>query len=175
MSTFQPTSSPWGSIQDSSEFAPGIVKVSTASHGGILLSPERWAEFRKALPSFESWAGEGALEEDCDALAAAIVWPSLLPADLVFHAVEAYGRVGGDRAVILDYLLSESGRECRRIHQEFKDSIKGCWRVGSSMTKGNGWCVHLSRDGGEMWRLFAKYPPGWALSSEQVESLSVAA
>ncbi len=35
--------SPWGPIEDSDEIAPGIVSVTTSSHGGLMLSPERQA------------------------------------------------------------------------------------------------------------------------------------
>jgi len=37
----QPTTSPWGEVQHSSELAPGIWQVMTASHGGIFLSRQR--------------------------------------------------------------------------------------------------------------------------------------
>ncbi len=39
-----PSSSPWGAVQQSEVIAEGIVRVQTASHGGILLSAERYAQ-----------------------------------------------------------------------------------------------------------------------------------
>ena len=35
---------PWGPPQDIEELAEGVWRVSTASHGGLKLSRERWAE-----------------------------------------------------------------------------------------------------------------------------------
>ncbi|OPY01542.1 MAG: hypothetical protein A4E61_01597 [Syntrophorhabdus sp. PtaB.Bin184] len=58
-----PHHSPWGPVQDAFVLADGIVQVSTASHGGIWLSPERQKELRykeNFLKSTEWW------EEDCD-------------------------------------------------------------------------------------------------------------
>jgi hypothetical protein len=66
---------PWGVAQTVKEIAYGITDYSTASHGGIGLSPERWRELKAKLPLFESWAGENWLEEDSDWSAAALVWP----------------------------------------------------------------------------------------------------
>lgn len=35
-----PTSSPWGEVQDCDELCPGIFLVTTPGHGGIMVSPE---------------------------------------------------------------------------------------------------------------------------------------
>ena len=59
------TTSPWGQPQDVENIAEGIDWISTASHGGYILSPERFAEMPEALRS-GLWAGERAFEEDCD-------------------------------------------------------------------------------------------------------------
>lgn len=66
--TPQPTNSPWGSVDYAEEIAPGIWAVSTASHGGIKLSPQR----QRAMPDYMRRKG-GWYEQDCDwALAAAV-------------------------------------------------------------------------------------------------------
>ena len=55
---------PWGPPQDIEELAEGVLRVSTASHGGLKLSRERWAEIPAAVrrtmftPTFA--------EEDCE-------------------------------------------------------------------------------------------------------------
>ena len=55
---------PWGPPQDIVELAEGVLRVSTASHGGLKLSRERWAEIPAAVrdamftPTFA--------EEDCE-------------------------------------------------------------------------------------------------------------
>ncbi len=51
--------SPWGPIDEQEEIAPGIVSVTTGSHGGLLLSPERQA----AMPAHLRLDG-AAYEED---------------------------------------------------------------------------------------------------------------
>jgi len=54
---------PWGQAQTEEILAEGIISYSTASHGGIWLSPKRQAEIPYAknwLKSKEWW------EEDCD-------------------------------------------------------------------------------------------------------------
>jgi hypothetical protein len=54
---------PWGPSQNEEVLADGIISYSTASHGGIWLSPER----QKALPDCRNWLGSKEWwEEDCD-------------------------------------------------------------------------------------------------------------
>ena len=58
--------SPWGAIDDAKEIAEGIVSVGTPSHGGIWLSPERFAQMPACLRN-RNWLGEESnwFEEDC--------------------------------------------------------------------------------------------------------------
>ena len=55
---------PWGPPQEIEELAEGVWRVSTASHGGLKLSRERWSELPAAVrrtmltPAFA--------EEDCE-------------------------------------------------------------------------------------------------------------
>lgn len=53
--------SPWGQVQWSTVLADGIVSVSTASHGGVKLSPERQARMPDEFKCKGGW-----YEEDCD-------------------------------------------------------------------------------------------------------------
>jgi hypothetical protein len=59
-----PKQTPWGAAQDFQELAPGIISISTASHGGIWLSGNRRMEIgqydKNWLGTSEWW------EEDCD-------------------------------------------------------------------------------------------------------------
>ena len=52
---------PWGAAQDVTELAPGIVSVSTASHGGIKVC----STMNKRIPAVFRCA-DGWYEEDCD-------------------------------------------------------------------------------------------------------------
>lgn len=59
--TPRPMSSPWGGVQHAKEYGPGIWSVSTPSHGGFLLSPERNAKVDERWRSAGGW-----YEEDCE-------------------------------------------------------------------------------------------------------------
>jgi hypothetical protein len=64
-----PKTTPWGEPQTTEILAPGIVLFTTASHGGIWLSPERNAQVPLKLKR-GSFCGNGLAgwyEEDCDA------------------------------------------------------------------------------------------------------------
>ena len=54
--------SPWGSPQHVKTLADGILQVSTSTHGGIHLSPERLAQMPEDQRSTDGW-----YEEDCEA------------------------------------------------------------------------------------------------------------
>ena len=55
---------PWGYVQDIEELAEGVWRVSTAGHGGLKLSRERWEE----LPDLvrDSFLTPTFAEEDCE-------------------------------------------------------------------------------------------------------------
>ncbi|NLU64931.1 hypothetical protein HCA61_22090 [Rhodococcus sp. HNM0563] len=58
-----PASSPWGAVQYGSVVADGIITVSTAGHGGVRISPERFKQMPAALRiGRRRW-----FEEDCEA------------------------------------------------------------------------------------------------------------
>lgn len=77
-STIRPRHSRWGAVQQADEIAPGIWLVSTASHGGFMLSPERNA----TVPAYMR-DRSGAYEEDCDCAVVIVAFPDLFnPAQL---------------------------------------------------------------------------------------------
>ena len=55
---------PWGPPQDIEELAEGVLRVSTASHGGLKLSRERWAEIPAAVR--DAMFTPTYAEEDCE-------------------------------------------------------------------------------------------------------------
>lgn len=58
-----PASSPWGKVQESSEFiAEGVIRIYTSGHGGLKLDRERNA----LIPAYMRRQG-GWYEEDCEA------------------------------------------------------------------------------------------------------------
>lgn len=71
---------PWGPAQSCSVVADGIVFVTTASHGGYLLSKERYDAMPSALQRM-SFTGDQAFEEDCSWCAVVLAFPFLFPSD----------------------------------------------------------------------------------------------
>ena len=55
---------PWGWPQDITELAEGIWRVSTAGHGGLKLSRERWEELPDVVR--DSFLNATFAEEDCE-------------------------------------------------------------------------------------------------------------
>ena len=75
---------PWGPSQHVETIANGIQFVSTASHGGMLLSPARFA--RMPAKHRKTFAGGRWFEEDCDAAKVVVAFPKHFTADQVKSA-----------------------------------------------------------------------------------------
>lgn len=103
---------PWGPAQHVTEIAPGIMSYSTASHGGIHLSPERVEEMPGALRDYVPFVKNGPepgkwLEEDVDWAVAAVAFPQFFDprdvaqahATLKGYKAELYARAFPDAAV----------------------------------------------------------------------------
>jgi len=89
--TMQVTTSPWGPVQHTERVADGIVFVSTASHGGFVLSPKRLMEMRARFKR-NPYGRSRYFEEDCRAALVVIAFPELFRADQVDRA-QACARV----------------------------------------------------------------------------------
>ncbi len=59
------SASPWGSIQTVEALGPDAVSVTTASHGGLRLSPDAFERLPNALRE-TAYSQGGWFEEDCD-------------------------------------------------------------------------------------------------------------
>ncbi|MBB3892853.1 hypothetical protein GGQ61_003591 [Phenylobacterium haematophilum] len=57
--------SPWGAIQTVTPLGPDAVAVSTASHGGLCVSPDALARMPAATRQ-TAYSANGWFEEDCD-------------------------------------------------------------------------------------------------------------
>ena len=64
MTTAIATYTPWGWTRDIKELAEGVWRVSTASHGGLKLSRERWDELPAAVQ--DAMLTATFAEEDCE-------------------------------------------------------------------------------------------------------------
>ena len=89
--------SPWGIVQDEETIADGIVYVSTASHGGIWVSPELLGRVQEAMRDYAAyWSGSSQwFEEDCAAQCVVVSFPEHFPAEQVERA----------RAIVDRYVL----------------------------------------------------------------------
>ena len=81
-------SSPWGRVQDEEVIAPGIVYVSTASHGGIWIAPELIGRVQKSMRDYAAyWSGSSQwFEEDCAAQCVVVSFPEHFGAEQVERA-----------------------------------------------------------------------------------------
>lgn len=82
----QPTASPWGAVQTAMRVAAGIWFVSTASHGGYLLSTERRLAMPEHLKTVHTFAGHDWFEHDCDWCLVALAFPDTFPPGAMEHA-----------------------------------------------------------------------------------------
>jgi hypothetical protein len=92
------STTPWGPAQSARTLAPGIVLVTTAGHGGVWLSRDRWYALTATERAYaRRWAGDaGWLEEDCAIAIAIARWPEAFPgADLDRARAEHARIVGG--------------------------------------------------------------------------------
>ena len=80
--------SPWGIVQDEEVIADGIVLVTTASHGGIWVSPELLGRVQEAMRDYTAyWSGSSQwFEEDCAAQCVVVSFPEHFPAEQVERA-----------------------------------------------------------------------------------------
>lgn len=126
------TSTPWGPSQEQTTIAPGIVRHSTAGHGGIMLSDERLAAMPAPLREFSTWAGRGAYEEDRDAALVVLAFPWVFPPAAVSSAVDAVTSELGRSyfgAGVLAWLDTEAGKTVRTIGDTWRNSVLHRYRV----------------------------------------------
>ena len=139
--------SPWDAIQTIHVLAPGIVQVSTASHGGIWLDPARWAEFEATFPGYKPWAGAPWLEEDCDAAAAALVWPEVFGWPMVRSATKVFA-AGDYRPIVKDWLHnSRAGRDIMLKVCLWEKAHAHLWEYSGCSSCNRGWNVYFIRVG----------------------------
>jgi hypothetical protein len=112
MTNDHPKHSPWGTPHDWQCLADGIWFVSTASHGGIWLSPDR----RKAMPpeirSIPTFAGGPWYEEDCDWALVALAFPEAFSAESLSGAIRTARHYHADTLDLDAYLATEVGQRC---------------------------------------------------------------
>lgn len=180
-SQFCPTQSPWGYCHTREQIASGIWTVSTASHGGFHLGPERADAFAKAFPTFDGYAGLPWLEEDCDCCAAIVLWPAEFKPEAVFHAVRMIVNYRQSVApldkddyfgAVRRWLESPDGETSRKIAADYEATRVGLWERGGSGTSGNGWQVYVARGNERRTLHMAEYPTSNWFTDAEVEAFS---
>lgn len=92
MDNWKPTTwSPWGVVEQCRRIADGIFEVSTASHGGFVVSPTRLKQMPEKYRKLAFRPSMGPyFEEDCAWCAVVLTWPSIFNAADVQAAELAY-------------------------------------------------------------------------------------
>ncbi len=149
MTTNNPT--PWGPSQGSTVIADGIVRHSTAGHGGIVLSEERFAAMPECIKAVTPWAGRLAYEEDQDWALVALAFPEHFDVRSCWYALKtargATARSDHDwlppdlrePSWALDlavYLETDAGRALQAKAEQYAVETAGLFEPGSYGTDG---------------------------------------
>lgn len=171
-------SSPWGHVTSHGQIAPGIVFVNTSNHGGLWLSPARVQQFRMRLPEFRPHVGYPWLEEDCDASAAALVWPECYGPEVIRNAVRMY--ISADwltnaKCVQAFLAVTAEGRSLIDIAERWECEHSMHWETGTACTKYGGWLVWFHRVGDKrhIVRWFTDYPRQTIYTDAELEQSSL--
>lgn len=165
----QKLETPWGQSQQASVVADGITKISTASHGGYRLSPERWIYFQSIFPDFKTFAGDCWFEEDQDWAMVALAFPNHFDEEQLFQAIRTVdfslrisrtlGRIDQWKAVKQWLDSDPRGQALKDRADLFQRRHKDDWEAGS-MSSGPGWIVAFTRlgDGARYTIVCKDYP-----------------
>lgn len=164
------TYSPWGTPQHQTEIAPGIIAVSTASHGGIYLEEGRALALQSAMPEFKPWAGWPWLEEDCDAAVAAVFWPEFFEPYAVRCAVISVKC--GSSAAPKQWLASEYGMRARQVAKQWEAQHYGEWEACGGCSHKDGWISWMQQVGTDKHceRFFADYPRKHVFTQAEIDA-----
>lgn len=141
--------SPWGKVQDAEEVAPGIISVTTPSHGGMWLSDERRAQMPEALRAVPTTPGGNWYEQDVDAMLVILSFPDLFDGRYLWTLLDGMAyRWAGDRI----RRAIEGWRGASRMRAEDRakawgDEHTDWWLRGSCSTGGDGWRVWFQQVG----------------------------
>jgi len=173
-------STPWGAPQSKCLIAEGIAVVTTATHGGVLLSAKRYAEFQRHFPLFEGFEGGRWFEEDYDATLIILAFPEHFKKKAVHAAVRAL-RVGMDyygEAAVNWLTESEQGREVSGIYAEFEAEIADLWELGGmGSVPGHirpWYCTFRRPDGASRGVTFPGYPEKNFYTDDELNTFALA-
>lgn len=124
-------STPWGSPQTQKDYAPGLVCVSTARHGGFWVSEEMLAKMPADCRETKTYAGRNWYEEDCDCSIVVLAFPEFFPESAYYFAVESCEHT--------DYLKHLATPERKARASAWAVANEDKWVSGGGMTKDGGW------------------------------------
>lgn len=128
--------SPWGAVQTTRTHAPGITFVSTASHGGFHLSPERIAEYVIVADCFNHF-GPQWFEEDCEATLIYLAFPSLATSEMIdaaertIRSAARWDNNAGPWQDVVDWFDAPEQSELRQQAEHHRQSVAHLWERGS--------------------------------------------
>lgn len=170
---------PWGVSQAAREIAPGLVKHTTASHGGYELSPQRWERFQSIFPAFVPYAGARWFEEDEDWAAVVLAFPAYFGAHTLRAAVQsatnATRRPGSRFETVTAWLGSPAGRDILRTVAQWTVQHQLDWEPHGGGTNGGGWRVAMVQVGTGIrkWVVMRNYPEKNLYTTEELTAMEL--
>ncbi len=172
-----PRNTPGGAIHgDGHEVGPGIWSVSTSSHGGFWLAPQRITVILVRMPGFEPFAGFPWFEEDVDWAVVAITFPEFFSDEQLRAAYITLSRVEiGSRYQIPAFWLSGDSHEAQTVRVRvaaFSAKINDMWEAGAISCSGKGATVFFRRprDGSMRQVTLPDYPDKTFYSTDELDA-----
>ena len=177
-------SSPWGHVQDCTQVAPEIIRVSTASHGGYHCIGQAQKRIETLFPEFKPYAGRGWYEEDCDWAIVALAHRPYFDDRSVYHALKTVqGRSAGYFTAVRDCLhrgslaaRSVQAKAARYLEEHGDDYEIGSMGSPPSGSPANAWSVSLRRikDNARRSVLMPGYPNQKTYTEEELDAIAAA-
>lgn len=156
---------PWGTPQYTKELIPGVFLVSTAGHGGMVLSEERVGEIKALFPNYKPCENFKYLEEDLDATLVILAWPDEFNEQDCYFAyctaksLENSYNQGLSRNGV-NYWDTEEGKKVVEKYRSFLKNNEGEWERGGMASCEEGWEVFFRNIATKERRtvIFPRYP-----------------